>query len=172
MNRKTASFLPTTVSLLTLFCGAALCQTAAAGNATDSATKTDAPLITSLTSEPLQKLVQAMGFECTRRTAVVFTFRAEGFTVGAEDKDGSSILLSMGLSGYKTTLATVNKWNQEHRFSRAYLDKEGDAILENDHMIRGGITRESVELFVTLFRESVVEFARFVSDHEGHGTKP
>jgi Putative bacterial sensory transduction regulator len=64
------------------------------------------------------------------------------------------------------TLASVNEWNQKNSFSRAYVDKDGNAVLENDLVLTGGVSSDSIELFVKTFRDSVARWARFALERK------
>jgi len=50
----------------------------------------------------------------------------------------------------------VNAWNREHRFSRAYLDEEGDVWLESDLDLTGGVSLGAVVAFLELFAEEIL----------------
>jgi hypothetical protein len=142
-------------------------------NAAESATKgTDTTIVTSMTLELFQKVVQGMGFECTRgkdakgKDETFFKFRAEGYSVVALVPDPTFVELYAGFSDVTLTPAVVNEWNQMNRFSRAYVDKGGDANLEDDLIISGGVTRDNVEMFVKTFRDTVSRYVRFALDRE------
>lgn len=62
-------------------------------------------------------------------------------------------------------LATVNKWNQQHRFGRAFLDSEGDPTLQLDiDLDDGGMSRElfidNLEWFTVAFDNLKTEMAK------------
>jgi|HubBroStandDraft_6_1064221.scaffolds.fasta_scaffold528663_1 hypothetical protein len=59
----------------------------------------------------------------------------------------------------------VNEWNQDAEFSSAHIDKAGNAVLEYEISLVGGVSREKIEAFITAFRSSVVHWARFALDH-------
>src|SRR5215469_2891552 len=42
----------------------------------------------------------------------------------------------------KMTLSVMNKWNQEKRYVKAYLDTDGDMNLEYDVSFSGGVTSD------------------------------
>ena len=134
--------------------------------------KAETAIITSMTSFRFEELVQAMGFECTRGKDATgtddtfFTFRAEGYKVAAFTNDPNYLLLYSAFSDVRPTLATVNGWNQSNSFSRAYVDKDGNAVLESDIILTGGVTQDNIEMFVKTFRDSVVRWARFALDHK------
>jgi len=157
------------VIFLAGLCASALAQTAKPGSDTQAATKPAS--ITSMTSEQFQKLVQGMGFECTRdktdgKDDTYFTFRAEGYKVAAFFHDPSYLLLYNAFTDVNPTLATVNEWNQKNNFSRAYIDKDGNAVLESDLVLSGGVTNDTVEIFVKTFRDSVARWARFALERK------
>jgi hypothetical protein len=124
-----------------------------------------------MTLEAFQKIVQEMGFECTRgkdakgKDETFLTFRAEGYKVAAFVPEPTFLELYNAFSDVASTPAVVNEWNQTNRFSRAYVDKAGNATIENDLILSGGVTRENVEIFVKTFRDTVSQWARFVIDH-------
>lgn len=130
------------------------------------------PLITSLTSEQFQKIVQAMGFETSRgkgadgKDAAFFTFRAEGYKVAGFVNDPSYIQLYNAFNDVNPTLETVNEWNRQHSFIRAYIDKEGLAVMESDLITKGGVTQDNVEVFINTFRNVVPKWARFLLDRK------
>lgn len=48
----------------------------------------------------------------------------------------------------KPDIQTINAWNRDKRFSKSYLDADGDAILEMDVILGGGVsTRNMAEVF-------------------------
>ena len=50
----------------------------------------------------------------------------------------------------KTSLVRINEWNRDKRYTRAYIDKEGDPVLEADLDLEGGSSMGAVkELFRT-----------------------
>ncbi len=61
-------------------------------------------------------------------------------------------------TGGKVSISRINDWNRTKRFSRAYLDKDGDPVLEADLDFEGGVTNESVARFVALFVQSLESF--------------
>ena len=80
-----------------------------------------------------------------------------------EAPDYTSIQLHAGFTAQSNQEA-VNNWNQTNRFGRAFLDDEGDPILQYDLDLEGGVTegviREAIRTFRVLledFSETVVE---------------
>ena len=50
-------------------------------------------------------------------------------------------------------LQAVNLWNERNRFARAFLDVEGDLVLECDLLLLGGVTKLTVKRYISLFGE-------------------
>lgn len=89
-----------------------------------------------------------------------YGFTVKGYKVILFNK-GDDIQLCAIFSGKRVTLNRINEWNREKRFSRAYLDKDGDAIIEADLDFEGGVTSETLLRFIAIYVQSVESF----SDH-------
>ena len=56
-------------------------------------------------------------------------------------------------------LATINEWNKQRRFARAYIDNDGDPVIEMDvDMDFGGIARENFYANLDIFLASIPKF--------------
>src|SRR3569623_1025485 len=54
----------------------------------------------------------------------------------------TTIQFYAGFEGTKMTVGDMNEWNKAHRFSRAYIDKDGDPCIEGDlDLDSGGMSR-------------------------------
>ncbi len=62
----------------------------------------------------------------------------------------------------KPDIEVMNSWNRGKRFSRAYLDEEGDAILEMDIIIKGGVSEENLSKTFAYWRLSLVGFTEHI----------
>jgi Putative bacterial sensory transduction regulator len=62
----------------------------------------------------------------------------------------------------KVKEARVNEWNRDHRFARAYRDKDGEAVLETDIDFTGGVTEANIKAWVKIFRDMAGTYAQFV----------
>ncbi len=56
----------------------------------------------------------------------------------------------------------INTWNRDARWTRAYIDKDGDAVLELDINATGGIGDTAVGVLVRTFIDQVAKFARHI----------
>ena len=60
------------------------------------------------------------------------------------------------------SLERVNAWNATARHTRAYVNDQGQAVLECDLRLRGGVTSGSIYDFVDTFTRAVDGFARHI----------
>ncbi len=76
--------------------------------------------------------------------------------------DGHNLQLYAGFIHPGISLEQINAWNLTHRFSRAYLDKDLDPVLESDLELQGGSTVGSLREFLHTFELSLAEFTRHI----------
>lgn len=62
----------------------------------------------------------------------------------------------------KPSPEVINAWNADKRFSRAYLDAEGDAILEMDVELKGGISPGNLSASFNTWRLSLAQFIQHI----------
>jgi hypothetical protein len=79
------------------------------------------------------------------------SFRYEGSTYLLYIYDDGDIQLYYGVTGVSPSLSKINEWNRDFRLSRAYIDREGDPILESDLLADKGVTRTQVRNFFSVF---------------------
>ncbi len=91
-----------------------------------------------------------------------YVFKLSGYNILLIARD-SDIQLVTSFSGIRVTLSRINEWNKTKRFTRAYLDKDNDPVLEADLDFKGGVTMQSIGRFVGIFAASVDIFARHIS---------
>lgn len=70
----------------------------------------------------------------------------------------------LGFLDLKPTLEEINDWNYNKRFSRAYIDQDGDACVEMDLDLVKGVTAEYLDSQVGLWSMVLKQFA----DHVGY----
>ncbi|SEQ43456.1 Putative sensory transduction regulator [Devosia sp. YR412] len=59
-------------------------------------------------------------------------------------------------------LDDINAWNRDKRFSRAYLDERGDAVVEMDLDLVQGVTPNYLSSQLALWEQVVAEFAMYI----------
>lgn len=110
----------------------------------------------------MEALIRGMGFECETLDEKTFKFELEGYKVVLFNYESNCQLYA----GFTTecSVKRVNEWNRTKRFSRAYIDDEGDPCIEADLDFDGGVSRDALKEFIKTFRLSVRQFARFIEE--------
>ncbi len=121
-----------------------------------------AGVMTQVTDAQMQKILRGMGFEVTVMKANRYRFQLDGYTVVLFN-EGENMQLYAGFKN-KASLQQINEWNKTKRFSRAYVDDEGDAVIEADLDFAGGVTKETVEEFIKTFRGSIQLFTQALNE--------
>ncbi len=127
--------------------------------------------ITRISCEELVPILESQGFKATvERPHVVSAESKEGlrvfFFLFGEDE---SILAFAGFmaEGDPNMVKAVNDWNSTMRYSRAYVTREGNAVIELDLDLSGGVTPDRVARFARTTRISIAAYAVHLrSQHE------
>ncbi len=53
----------------------------------------------------------------------------------------------------------MNEWNRDHRFARAYRDRDGDAVIEADLDFAGGVSEGAIRAWIELFDDIATDYA-------------
>jgi hypothetical protein len=83
------------------------------------------------------------------------------------NRGDGDLLLYYGLKGYTLGCDTTNAWNQNARLTRAYIDDEGDPILESDLLSDAGLSSGHVRHFVRIFVQAAGEYRKFLNEADG-----
>lgn len=124
-----------------------------------STSRSSSEVITSISVGDLRSLLSDMGYEPRslegqdNAWAVQMGDRPVLVRIGGE---GKNLLLWSYVQG--GSLNKVNEWNKEKRFSRAYLDGDGDANVEWDIDLEGGVTVDAVREGIRTFQAVVQVF--------------
>lgn len=128
-----------------------------------------AEVVEKMSLDDLEKLVKGMGFDAERsKNGKALLFRVNGYratlvTYG-ENLQFTSWFDGKELKAGRATAEHMNKWNEKHRFSRAYIDQDGDAAIEYDVDMEGGVTLENIRVAVNTFRDVATMFARHLQE--------
>jgi len=129
-------------------------------------------VVTSLTAGEMGAILRAAGYRYERLEEtgelVVFALSMRNLPVLLildDCKGGRCEILQLaapfGMRN-RPTLERINAWNQEKRFSRAYLDKNGNPVLVSDLSLKDGVTLETVVSFLKIFEISSSAFATWI----------
>jgi len=121
-------------------------------------------VITTLSPKAAEQILKGMGFEVEQPKEGVFVFPLAGYkALLFLSKNRTSLQLYAGFKK-KASVAKVNEWNKSKRFSRAYIDDEGDPVIESDLDLEGGSTVGAIQEFIRTFRLSVDAYVSFLSE--------
>jgi hypothetical protein len=112
-------------------------------------------------------------FNKITQNELISMMKTEGYAVSPSDKgqnvvwkidgrscllliaeDNESIQFYVGITDSKANLSRVNEWNKNKKYSRSYIDNDGDPVLELDLDLAGGVTVDRFYDFVLTCRLS------------------
>ena len=135
-----------TIMVVTLLAVLAFAAAAQAG---------DKDIIESVTRNDVQELLESEGFSVEVDEDGDLLWKLEGYNTWMFiAKDGESLQFYAPFGDGNATLKKVNTWNQTRRYSRSYLDDEGDPRLELDLDMAGGVTVARIKDFFLTCRVS------------------
>lgn len=68
-----------------------------------------------------------------------------------------------GFLDVKPDLETINAWNRDKRFGKAYLDSDLDAVIEWDVNLEYGVTRDNMDAALSLWALILDQYATYIS---------
>ena len=121
-------------------------------------------VVSEVSTEQLRKMLESMGYEVEQPKEDMLQFAIEGHTALIVNKKTNIQFYSyFKKQKKKMDLKKVNEWNATKRFSRAYLDQDGDAVIEWDVDLEGGTTAGALKESVRTYRHGVMAFVRFLN---------
>ena len=135
--------------------------------ASESKASTD-DLVDQLSDGHMTRILQNLGYEDIEviekdENTTTFRFVVDGRKVllvnYRRSRDIRVFIYFVNESGVsRKTLTTVNDWNRDQRWSKAYLDSDGDWTLEADFDVEPGVTEKAIEDFIGLWMSKVDDF--------------
>jgi hypothetical protein len=92
----------------------------------------------------------------------VYAFNVEGIKMLIINK-GNIMQLHAGFSK-KISLSRMNEWNRTKRLSRAYSDRQGDANIDADFELTGGVTQKNIKEWMKTYVISLKAFKKHLDD--------
>jgi len=111
----------------------------------------------------LSELLQAEGYGSVERLSKGgIRFKANGMPFVLFRYDDGDLQLYYGIRGVALPIGTINEWNRTRRLTRAYLDGDGDPVLEADLLANAGLQKQAVTEFVRVFVQIAAKYRGFV----------
>lgn len=101
-------------------------------------------------------------YDATKLIVDVASYRIVIALDGA-DGDISYITWLPGLNSNDVSLKLLNEFNNEVKFGRAYVDRDGDVAIQMDRNAAGGVSAENIESDFDVF---LLLISKFLSDLE------
>jgi hypothetical protein len=112
-----------------------------------------------ITADQLQGLLKSEGYASEIDSDGDILWKLDGVkTLVLIQGEGAFLLFRVSFKSSTdrdVMLTRVNEWNRTKRFSRSYLDKDGDPALESDLDMTGGVERERILDFLKTCRDLV-----------------
>lgn len=113
--------------------------------------------------DELMELLRELGHDPRPVLEGSITFELGPAQVMLFNQWGGDLQLYYVVTGGDWPLERINEWNRTRRLCRAYLDPDGDLVLESDLLSLGGLTDRQVVSFVAIFEKAVDMFVREVA---------
>ncbi|MDR1080760.1 MAG: YbjN domain-containing protein [Deltaproteobacteria bacterium] len=142
-----------------------------------SSSSSDRPCraVTGIDPPRLLKIMKSMDLEAEEiklgeSSAVRWTLRGSRTTV-LFLTEGESLQFYVAMVGTGATSSFVNAWNKDWRYSRSYLDGDGDPVLELDLDLAGGVCEARIRDWLNTCVAAFGKWAELMPE-AGSGTAP
>lgn len=123
--------------------------------AQEAAVATYGSIVTTTTADQLVAFMKAEGYTVEVDADGDLSWKLDGFkSVLFVAKDNASLLFYAAFSDGNGTLEKVNNWNKTRKYSRSYIDNDGDPCLELDLDLVGGVTPDRIKDYLRTCRDS------------------
>ena len=118
----------------------------------------DDVVVKQTTAEQVHEIMRADGYAVDVEDDLVL-WRIDGRNAAVQIAgDGRSLMFLTRFTDAQTTLSDVNEWNRTKRWSRTYLDEDGEPVLELDLDITDGVTVGNMRKFFRTARDAFSEW--------------
>lgn len=120
-------------------------------------------LVESISADEIFELMRGEGYAVEMHEAGFVHWKLDGFRCQMfVSDDASALQFHVSFRDGNATLKKANTWNATKRFSRTYLDDEGDPHLELDLDLAGGVAEERIFDFLRTCRVSLATWCKEV----------
>lgn len=113
-------------------------------------------ILTSIDNGFLLEIMHDEGYTADVNDKGVVIWKVEGYRaqVFISKNGGDNMQFHTAFGDSNATAAKVNRWNATKRYSKTYLDDDGDPHLELDLDLDGGVTRARIVDYLRTCRQS------------------
>lgn len=124
----------------------------------------DADIVEKMTAGKIERIMSDLALvNVTEIDNNTYRFEYEGLKILVFNKE-DTMQLYAGFSGAKISLSRINEWNKTKRFTRAYLDKDNDPVLEGDIELTGGVTEKNVKEWIKTYQVSIRAYKKHLEE--------
>ena len=150
-----------------LLAGALVTSTAAPLRAADSdeeANVVTQKVVMKATPKFVETLLDKLEFDYKPSGKTGYLIKLEGVKMLVLIESSGGLMLYCGFQGVKVDTKKINEWNKKQPFSRGRTStNRNDPVLESDLDFDGGVTLESLKIFITVFKSSAMEYKKFLA---------
>lgn len=121
-----------------------------------------------ITPEDISKAMEERGYTVVEvsDSMVAVSYRGLSVLIAVNGSDGDVSFLTYveEIKGSMVGYEVLNRFNNEVKFGRAYIDQDGDVVIQMDRNSTGGVTIENVESDFEVFVLLVAKFIQDVSN--------
>jgi len=111
----------------------------------------------------LADVARELGYtDVQQRSNNSMTYRSFGHIMACYVERNGDLRLVYAVRKRGISVQQVNTWNRDRRLSRAFIDKDGDPVLETDLLSEAGMTRGQILSTFRTFDTSVKEFRKYI----------
>jgi hypothetical protein len=125
-------------------------------------------IIRELDAPSVEQILAAMKMDYTQIKPGIYSFSLGGYKTLLFNK-GKNIQFYASFKK-RVPLTRINEWNAGKRYTRAYLDKDGDPVLEADLDLEGGVSPRALLEFIKMWVTSVQLFTQHIGFQSGSAT--
>lgn len=135
----------------------------------------DEPVMNNISGEELMALMQGWGYRAELGVddyddpLISSSAAGVGFDVffydcnQSQPKRCESLMMTTAFDfDSSVDLAIANDWNLNNRFGRAYIDEEGDPIIELDYELLGGVTPANIKQMFSYWEGTLGDFSETI----------
>lgn len=122
----------------------------------------------SFNDDKLVKIVKSVGGQefSVKKCGSIY-YEAHGMKLTLTRLSDGDLLMTYAATGCEWTLEQINDWNRTKRLSRAYIDADGDPVLEADLISDTGLSVDQVQVFIDVFHASAHSYSQLLAEYCG-----